>query len=78
MGECMQARSLIRDSRLSKLLEADELVSMVRNGRAFNGWTEGHITFPPTFKYSPRMTHLPLIPLLSGHVLTCLQQAVSV
>lgn len=48
----MQARSLIRDSRLDKLLQADELVSMVHSGRAFNGWTEGHITFPPTFKYA--------------------------
>lgn len=46
----MQARNLIRDAKLDKLLEADELVNMLREGRAFHGWVEGHIAFPPTFK----------------------------
>ena len=46
----MQARSLIREAKLDNLLEGDELVNMVRDSRAFSGWTEGHITFPPTFK----------------------------
>ena len=46
----MQARSLIKESRLDKLLEADELIRMVHDGRSFAGWTEGHISFPPTFK----------------------------
>ncbi|DBA87288.1 hypothetical protein WJX77_005794 [Trebouxia sp. C0004] len=46
-----KARSLIKESRLDKLLEADELICMVRDGRSFAGWTEGHISFPPTFKF---------------------------
>lgn len=46
----MQARSLIKESRLDKLLEADELIRMVHDGRSFAGWTEGSISFPPTFK----------------------------
>ena len=46
----MQARSLIREARLDKLVEGDELVTMVRDSRAFSGWIEGRITFPPTFK----------------------------
>ncbi|KAL3153090.1 Heat shock 70 kDa protein A [Trebouxia sp. C0009 RCD-2024] len=46
-----QARNLIRDAKLDKLLEADELVNMLREGRAFHGWVEGHIAFPPTFKF---------------------------
>ena len=46
----MQARNLIKDSRLDKLVEADELIRMVHDGRSFAGWTEGHISFPPTFK----------------------------
>lgn len=50
MGNKLQARSLIKDTQLDQLLEADELINMVHNSRAFSGWTEGRITFPPTFK----------------------------
>ncbi|KAL0027397.1 hypothetical protein WJX79_008379 [Trebouxia sp. C0005] len=46
-----KARNLIKDSRLDKLVEADELIRMVHDGRSFAGWTEGHISFPPTFKF---------------------------
>lgn len=46
----VQARGLIRDAKLDKLLESDELVTIVKESRAFHGWTEGRITFPPTFK----------------------------
>lgn len=46
-----KARSLIKDTQLDQLLEADELINMVHNSRAFSGWTEGRITFPPTFKF---------------------------
>ena len=46
----LQARSFIKEGQLEKLLEADELIRMVRDGRAFQGWTEGQITFAPTFK----------------------------
>jgi len=45
-----QARSLIKESRLDKLVEADELIRMVHDGRSFAGWIEGAISFPPTFK----------------------------
>nr|XP_043614721.1 type IV inositol polyphosphate 5-phosphatase 3-like isoform X2 [Erigeron canadensis] len=38
---------------LSKLLERDQLVRELRKGRAFDGWSEGIINFPPTYKYEP-------------------------
>ena len=47
----LQARALIREGDIEQLLLADELTIMLRDKRAFSGWTEGHITFPPTFKY---------------------------
>lgn len=46
----MQARALIREGDIEQLLLADELITMLRDKRAFSGWFEGHITFPPTFK----------------------------
>ncbi|KAI3686042.1 hypothetical protein L1987_79712 [Smallanthus sonchifolius] len=40
---------LISKSAWSKLLESDQL----KKGGAFDGWTEGDLTFPPTYKYEP-------------------------
>jgi hypothetical protein len=33
------------------LLEGDELRAAMDSGAAFAGWSEGEISFPPTFKY---------------------------
>ncbi|KAM0018468.1 putative inositol-polyphosphate 5-phosphatase [Helianthus debilis subsp. tardiflorus] len=40
---------LISKNAWSKLLESDQL----RLGGAFDGWTEGALNFPPTYKYEP-------------------------
>ncbi|XP_024976397.1 type IV inositol polyphosphate 5-phosphatase 3-like isoform X1 [Cynara cardunculus var. scolymus] len=40
---------LISKNDWSKLLESDQL----RKGCAFDGWTEGTLNFPPTYKYEP-------------------------
>ena len=34
----------------------DELKNMMKQQRAFQGWEEGPLTFPPTFKFK-RGTH---------------------
>ena len=52
----LQARALIRKGEYERLAEHDELTLMIREGRAFQGWVEGALTFPPTFKYK-RGTH---------------------
>ncbi|KAK9080793.1 hypothetical protein SSX86_000551 [Deinandra increscens subsp. villosa] len=44
-----ETRDLISKNAWSKLLESDQL----RNGGAFDGWTEGALNFPPTYKYEP-------------------------
>ena len=68
----VQARSLIREGDIEQLLLADELTIMLRDKRAFSGWAEGHITFPPTFKYVPRDGHLAVSTLhCSQHKLYC-------
>ncbi|KAL8243208.1 hypothetical protein R6Q59_009466 [Mikania micrantha] len=40
---------LISKNAWSELLESDQL----RKGGAFDGWTEGSLNFPPTYKYEP-------------------------
>ncbi|CAM8973189.1 unnamed protein product [Rhodiola kirilowii] len=46
-----KAQELISRSEWSKLAEKDQLVRELRKGRAFDGWNEGILTFPPTYKY---------------------------
>ncbi|XP_038698374.1 type IV inositol polyphosphate 5-phosphatase 3-like isoform X2 [Tripterygium wilfordii] len=46
-----KARELISEKEWSKLVESDQLVRELRKGRAFDGWSEGTLTFPPTYKY---------------------------
>ena len=48
---CLQARAAIKAGKLSEVAEWDELVNMMRQKRAFQGWQEGQLTFPPTFKF---------------------------
>ncbi|XP_021604513.1 type IV inositol polyphosphate 5-phosphatase 3 isoform X3 [Manihot esculenta] len=46
-----KTRELISRKEWSKLVEKDQLVRELRKGRAFDGWTEGTLNFPPTYKY---------------------------
>uniref|UniRef100_A0A7N0TNN0 Inositol polyphosphate-related phosphatase domain-containing protein n=2 Tax=Kalanchoe fedtschenkoi TaxID=63787 RepID=A0A7N0TNN0_KALFE len=46
-----KAQELISRCDWSKLLDKDQLLQEFRRGRAFDGWKEGILTFPPTYKY---------------------------
>lgn len=46
-----KTRDLISRNRWSKLSESDQLIRELRKGRAFDGWSEGVLDFPPTYKY---------------------------
>ncbi|KAF9603986.1 hypothetical protein IFM89_039340 [Coptis chinensis] len=46
-----ETRELISKAEWSKLAEKDQLIRELKKGRAFDGWTEGTLTFPPTYKY---------------------------
>lgn len=46
-----EARLLVRAKKWSMLLENDELLLELSKGRHFDGWREGLVTFPPTYKY---------------------------
>ncbi|KAJ4806916.1 Type I inositol polyphosphate 5-phosphatase 1 [Rhynchospora pubera] len=46
-----RAHQLIAKKEFDKLFEQDQLKFELKKGRAFSGWSEGTITFPPTYKY---------------------------
>ncbi|KAF6149482.1 hypothetical protein GIB67_011383 [Kingdonia uniflora] len=46
-----KTRDLISKKEWSKLVEKDQLVRELRKGRVFDGWIEGALDFPPTYKY---------------------------
>ena len=46
-------RDAIAGGTHARLLSADQLVLEQAAGRAFVGWTEAPVTFPPTYKYRP-------------------------
>ncbi|XP_021902424.1 type IV inositol polyphosphate 5-phosphatase 3 isoform X2 [Carica papaya] len=46
-----KTHDLISKKEWSKLLEKDQLTRELRKGRAFDGWSEGTLNFPPTYKY---------------------------
>ncbi|XP_057475612.1 LOW QUALITY PROTEIN: type IV inositol polyphosphate 5-phosphatase 7-like [Actinidia eriantha] len=46
------AKALVEMQNWRALLENDQLRIEQRQGRVFNGWKEGKIYFPPTYKYS--------------------------
>ncbi|KAL9435931.1 hypothetical protein AB3S75_022072 [Citrus x aurantiifolia] len=46
------AKALVEMRNWRALLENDQLRIEQRKGRVFNGWSEGKIYFPPTYKYS--------------------------
>ncbi|CAN8239379.1 unnamed protein product [Cochlearia groenlandica] len=46
-----KTRDLISKKEWSQLLEHDQLIKEYKKGRAFDGWSEGTLHFPPTYKY---------------------------
>ncbi|KAH6786630.1 DNAse I-like superfamily protein [Perilla frutescens var. hirtella] len=46
-----RTRELISKKDWSKLLEHDQLTRELKKGRAFDGWSEGTLSFAPTYKY---------------------------
>ncbi|XP_072968210.1 type IV inositol polyphosphate 5-phosphatase 3-like isoform X1 [Typha angustifolia] len=46
-----KTHELISNKEWDKLIENDQLKLELKKGRAFDGWTEGVISFPPTYKY---------------------------
>ncbi|PKA48799.1 Type I inositol 1,4,5-trisphosphate 5-phosphatase CVP2 [Apostasia shenzhenica] len=46
------AKALVEMHNWKALLEKDQLRIEQRSGRVFQGWNEGRIYFPPTYKYS--------------------------
>ncbi|KAL6535291.1 Type IV inositol polyphosphate 5-phosphatase 7 [Orobanche minor] len=46
------AKALVEMQNWRALLEKDQLRIEQRRGRVFDGWKEGNIYFPPTYKYS--------------------------
>ena len=47
----VQARAALKAGKISELATHDELKMMIREQRAFQGWQEGPLSFPPTFKF---------------------------
>ncbi|KAG6578866.1 Type IV inositol polyphosphate 5-phosphatase 3, partial [Cucurbita argyrosperma subsp. sororia] len=46
-----KTRELISRKEWSRLAESDQLLRELKKGRTFDGWTEGNLNFPPTYKY---------------------------
>ncbi|KAL8523588.1 hypothetical protein ACS0TY_013534 [Phlomoides rotata] len=52
MGSMVCQRAYIEMQNWRALLEKDQLRLEQRRGPVFDGWKEGKIFFPPTYKYS--------------------------
>lgn len=65
----MQVRASLKAGRFKDLVPADELGIMMRNNKAFQGWKEGPLSFPPTFKFKRGTPHY-----LGGHVFCHIMQ----
>ncbi|WCJ20682.1 Type I inositol polyphosphate 5-phosphatase 2 [Euphorbia peplus] len=46
-----EIRKLVSLKKWDELINGDQLVKELRSGRVFDGWKEGAINFPPTYKY---------------------------
>ncbi|KAG6518680.1 hypothetical protein ZIOFF_022160 [Zingiber officinale] len=46
-----KTHELISSKNWSMLLERDQLIRELKKGGAFDGWSEGVMNFPPTYKY---------------------------
>ncbi|CAN6808759.1 unnamed protein product [Brassica oleracea] len=47
-----KTHELIARKDWKKLAEKDQLAREMRQGRVFEGWSEGNLDFPPTYKYA--------------------------
>lgn len=46
-----EIKELVKQNQLEPILEKDQLIVQKEAGNVFNDYTEGDITFPPTYKY---------------------------
>uniref|UniRef100_A0A1J3GRN7 Type I inositol 1,4,5-trisphosphate 5-phosphatase 2 n=1 Tax=Noccaea caerulescens TaxID=107243 RepID=A0A1J3GRN7_NOCCA len=46
-----EVRKLVAQKRWDELKNSDQLIRELRRGHVFDGWREGPINFPPTYKY---------------------------
>uniref|UniRef100_A0A7C9CZH4 Inositol polyphosphate-related phosphatase domain-containing protein n=1 Tax=Opuntia streptacantha TaxID=393608 RepID=A0A7C9CZH4_OPUST len=46
-----EVRKLVANKQWNELINTDQLTKELRSGHVFNGWKEGPIIFPPTYKY---------------------------
>ncbi|CAH2078709.1 unnamed protein product [Thlaspi arvense] len=46
-----EVRKLVAQKRWDELKNSDQLIRELRRGHVFDGWREGPIQFPPTYKY---------------------------
>ncbi|CAF2148329.1 unnamed protein product [Brassica rapa] len=46
-----EVRKLVSQKRWDELKNSDQLIRELRRGHVFDGWREGPIKFPPTYKY---------------------------
>ncbi|KAG5228744.1 type inositol 1,4,5-trisphosphate phosphatase [Salix suchowensis] len=46
-----EVRKLVALEKWDELISSDQLCKELRSGRVFEGWKEGVISFPPTYKY---------------------------
>ncbi|CAN1334006.1 Type I inositol polyphosphate 5-phosphatase 2 [Linum perenne] len=46
-----EVRKLVAQKQWDELKNSDQLIRELRSGKAFDGWREGNINFPPTYKY---------------------------
>ncbi|CAH8276219.1 unnamed protein product [Arabidopsis lyrata] len=46
-----EVRKLVAQKRWDELKNSDQLIRELRRGHVFDGWREGPIKFPPTYKY---------------------------
>ncbi|OUM70502.1 hypothetical protein PIROE2DRAFT_1378, partial [Piromyces sp. E2] len=44
-------RQMVYDGKLEELLKNDQLINQMAEGKVFEGYHEGHISFRPTYKY---------------------------
>ncbi|GAV65404.1 Exo_endo_phos domain-containing protein, partial [Cephalotus follicularis] len=47
----MEVRKLVALKQWDQLIDSDQLSKELRSGHVFDGWREGAINFPPTYKY---------------------------
>ncbi|ONK67842.1 uncharacterized protein A4U43_C05F4350 [Asparagus officinalis] len=59
---CSETRELLQKNDWQALLEKDQLRIEQRAGRVFEGWEEGRIHFPPTYKFLTNSDSYALIP----------------